>query len=72
MYFITRNPPINSAAKARESQLKYFSMNERILSPLQPISPATRKNLAERLTVDATRKPRKFILATPADIVQTL
>ena len=69
---ITRKPPINRATKARENQLKYLSMTGFIASPFQPIRPATRKNRAERLVAEASRKPGKLMRATPAEIVQTL
>ena len=58
--------------KASENQLKYFSTTGRIFSPFQPIKPATIKNLTDRLTSEAIRKPIKLIPATPAEIVQTL
>jgi len=58
--------------KASESQLKYFSMNGLTFSPFHPTRLARIKNLAERLTVDAIRNPRKLIFAAPAEMVQTL
>jgi len=43
-----------------------------IFSSFQPTIPATTKNLADRLTLDAIRNPRKLICATPTEMVQTL
>jgi len=63
-------PPIKSTTKANENQLKYFSIKGLIFSPFQPNRPATRKNLADRLTAEAIRNPIKLMLAMPAEIVQ--
>lgn len=65
-------PPIKQTANARESQLKYFSIKGLIASPFHPNKPATIKNRADRLTVDAMTKPGKLMTAMPAEMVHTL
>ena len=70
--FITRNPPTRRMVKIIVNKLKYLSMNVVIGSPNFHINSDTRKNLAERLTVEAKRKVGKLILNAPDEIVNIL
>lgn len=71
-YLITAKPPIKRIMNTRHSRLKYLSMKGFTTGPNSQIRPATKKNRAERLIVEAIRKIRKLILNTPAVIVITL
>ena len=71
-YFKTIKPPISNIMNTRHNQLKYLSINGLIVGPYLQKRPATKKNLAERLMVEAIIKPGKLILAIPAEIVHTL
>ena len=69
---IARKPPTRRIVKTMVNILKYLSINLVIGSPNFHINNDTRKNLAERLTVEAKRKVGKLILNAPDEIVNIL
>ena len=71
-YFMEKNPPTSSSVNMSVKRLKYLSMNALIGLPNFQIKPATRKNLAVRLAVDAITNSSKFISKAPAEIVKIL
>jgi len=54
------------------NKLKYFSIKKRIFSPYIYINAPNKKNLALRLSADATINIKKFILNVPDDKVISL
>ncbi len=66
------NPPIKKSVNKIASILKYLSIYERIFSPKIHNRVANKKNLALRLTIDATINIKKLILKVPEDIVISL
>ena len=54
------------------NKLKYLSMNSRMGSPKIHINPATRKNRADRLTIEAIRNIGNSTLKAPALMVNNL
>ncbi len=71
-YLIIRNPAINRAVTRIARMLKYLSIKDLIDSPNNQISPATRKNRADRLIIEANKNMIKLISNAPADIVNIL
>ena len=69
---IARKPPTRRIVKTIVNKLKYLSINLVIGFPNFHINSDTRKNLAERLTVEAKRKVGKLILNAPDEIVNIL
>jgi len=47
--------------KASDDQLKYFSITGMFALLFQPTGPAVIRSLTDRLTVDAIKKPIRFI-----------
>jgi len=65
-------PPISRTVKAIATQLKYLLINAFILGPSFQIRNETRKNLAPRLMIEATRNITMSMLNAPDEIVITL
>ena len=71
-YLIKTKLPISKIINMIANKLKYLSIKSRIGSPNFHIKALKRKNLADRLNVDARTNEIKFISKAPAEIVITL
>ena len=69
---IITNPAIKRIVNNIANKLKYFSIKKRIFSPKTYINVPNKKNLALRLSVEATINIKKLILKVPEDIVMSL
>ena len=71
-YFTTINPPMSKIIKITERMFKYLAINVLIGVPNFQIRVPTKKKRAERDKTEASTNTGKFILKTPAAIVNTL
>ena len=71
-YFINKKPLISSAVNNMANLLKYLSIKTCMGLPYFQIRTLTKKNLAERLSVEAIMNMIKLTSNAPAETVKTL